>query len=87
MKKVLSILTAISFLFVLSAVGFAQEGSARTPGIRNRQINQQKRDAERSKADTDKSAALSYFRLLKDEAALRFQRFDLFLARELFFQR
>ena len=41
---------------------------------RGRQINQQKQDAERSKSDTEKAAALSYFGLLKREASLRFQR-------------
>ncbi len=43
MKKIFSILTAISFSLVLSTIAFAQEPGSRTPGIRKRQINQQQR--------------------------------------------
>ena len=43
MKKIFSIMTAISLTVILSAIAFASEPGARTRGIKNRQINQQKR--------------------------------------------
>src|SRR5262249_12973654 len=44
MKKIFTILTAISVSVILSAVAFGQETTgAKTPGIRNRQENQQRR--------------------------------------------
>ena len=46
MKKMYSIILAISISFVFAVVGLAQEGSGpgkKTPGIRHRQKNQQKR--------------------------------------------
>jgi uncharacterized protein (DUF3084 family) len=43
MKKMFSILTAISISIVLSAAAFAQDGAKRTPVARKRQVNQQQR--------------------------------------------
>jgi uncharacterized protein (DUF3084 family) len=42
-KKMFSILTALCLSIMVSSVGFAQEGNTKTPGVRKRQINQQKR--------------------------------------------
>ncbi len=43
MKKTISLLSVITFSLLLSMVSFAQDGSNKTPGVRNRQGNQQRR--------------------------------------------
>jgi len=44
MKKMFSILTALSISILLTAATFAQETTgAKTPGVRKRQVNQQRR--------------------------------------------